>query len=209
MKRAICLLCIGMMLVSCSKPADNTLEKITDTIIGRYECRSITIQGNPLDINGDGLTGTDMIAEFNGFYMASNRIKGPVRIAAVNDYEQEKTITIEIPKQCVNYNKKTSEYELQSMTYGDGMFIDFKYSIDKSGKIVTKPYNEGNLILGDETDDMIYFADYRGNSAKEIVLNQQGSFTAIIDCTCYDFASGTLLTVPAIFVYERVSYSLY
>lgn len=209
MKSAIYLLCIGMMLASCSKPDENTLEKITDTIIGRYECKSITIQGNPLDINGDGLTGTDMIAEFVGFQMASIRIKEPVRIAAVNDYEEEKTIMIEIPKQRVNYNKKSSEYELESMTYGDGMYICFKYAIDKSGKIMTKPYNEGNSVLGKEYDDMIYLADYRGNSAKEIVLNQQGSFTATIDCTCYDFASGTLLTVPAIFVYERVSYSLY
>ena len=55
---------------------------------------------------------------------------------------------------------------------------------------------------------MIYLIDYQGNSAKEIAFDQAGGFEAVVDCTCYDFATDEMVTVPVRFVYERVSYSL-
>ena len=85
------------------------------------------------------------------------------------------------------------------MYIGDSMYIGFEYSVDRSGKINAAPHNEGNGDdLGGEYDDMIYLIDYQGNSG----------FEAVVDCTCYDFATDEMVTVPVRFVYERVSYSL-
>lgn len=96
-----------------------------------------------------------------------------------------------------------------TMYIGDSMFIGFKYSVDRSGKINTAAYNEGNGDdLGGEYDDMIYLIDYQGNSARSLTFDQEGGFEAVIDCTCYDFATDEVVTVPVLFVYERVSYSL-
>lgn len=203
MKKIFYPLLMGIISVSCSKPADDTLKMFTDKIAGSYECKSITISGDPLDLNDDGIAGTDMIAEFNGFYLAALRISAPITITAASDYGQWKNIQLEIPKQCVHYDKSTSRYEIRDMATGEGMFIFFRYSIDGSGHIDVTPHNEANDTLGSEDDDMIYLVDYKGNSAKKLSFKQEGGFEALIDCTCYDFSTDRLVTVPALFVYEK------
>ncbi|MDE6870591.1 MAG: hypothetical protein K2J62_00540 [Bacteroidales bacterium] len=209
MRRLFHTLLVLVVFASCNKPADDTLEKITDTIVGRYMCKSATIQGYQLDLDGNGIVSDDVIAEFERFEAAFWAIRDrPVRISPVKEYGQVANINIEIPKQRVNYDKRTGEYLIKIMS-GSSMYICFRYLVDESGKIVAWPYNEGNSILGWEDDDMIEFVDYRDNSAKEIILDQKGGFQALIDCTFYDFATDKIITVPVLFVYERVSYSLY
>ena len=209
MRRLFHTLLVLVIFASCNKPADDTLEKITDTIVGRYMCKSATIQGYQLDLDGNGIVSDDVIAEFERFEAAFWAIRDrPVRISPVKEYGQVANINIEIPKQRVNYDKRNDEYLIKIMS-GSSMYICFRYLVDESGKIVAWPYNEGNSTLGWEDDDMIEFVDYRDNSAKEIILDQKGGFQALIDCTFYDFATDKIITVPVLFVYERVSYSLY
>lgn len=210
MKKSFYVFLLPLLLLSCSKEEDDSLEKITDTIVGRYVCRSATIQGRLLDINGDGTAGDDMVAEFEGFELAYQRItEEPVRIFPVKEYETDESFHIEIPKQRVDYDKRSGKYIIRGMYIGDSMYIGFEYSVDRSGKINAAPHNEGNGDdLGGEYDDMIYLIDYQGNSAKEIAFDQAGGFEAVVDCTCYDFATDEMVTVPVRFVYERVSYSL-
>lgn len=210
MKKIFYVFLLPLLLLSCSKEEDDSLEKITDTIVGRYVCRSATIQGRLLDINGDGKVGDDMMKEFEGFELAYQRItEEPVRIFPVKEYETDESFHIEIPKQRVDYDKRSGKYIIRGMYIGDSMYIGFEYSVDRSGKINAAPHNEGNGDdLGGEYDDMIYLIDYQGNSAKEIAFDQAGGFEAVVDCTCYDFATDEMVTVPVRFVYERVSYSL-
>ena len=211
MKKSFYVFLLPLLLLSCSKEEDDDgLEKITDTIVGMYECRSATIQGRLLDINGDGKVGDDMMTEFEGFELAYQRItEEPVRIFPVKEYETDESFHIEIPKQRVDYDKRSGKYIIRGMYIGDSMYIGFEYSVDRSGKINAAPHNEGNGDdLGGEYDDMIYLIDYQGNSAKEIAFDQAGGFEAVVDCTCYDFATDEMVTVPVRFVYERVSYSL-
>lgn len=209
MRRLFHTLLVLVIFASCNKPADDTLEKITDTIVGRYMCKSATIQGYQLDLDGNGIVSDDVIAEFERFEAAFWAIRDRlVRISPVKEYGQVANINIEIPKQRVNYDKRNDEYLIKIMS-GSSMYICFRYLVDESGKIVAWPYNEGNSTLGWEDDDMIELVDYRDNSAKEIILDQKGGFQALIDCTFYDFATDKIITVPVLFVYERVSYSLY
>ena len=210
MKKIFYVFLLPLLFLSCSKEEDDSLEKITDTIVGRYVCRSATIQGRLLDINGDGKVGDDMMTEFEGFELAYQRItEEPVRIFPVKEYETDESFHIEIPKQRVDYDKRSGKYIIRGMYIGDSMYIGFEYSVDRSGKINAAPHNEGNGDdLGGEYDDMIYLIDYQGNSAKEIAFDQAGGFEAVVDCTCYDFATDEMVTVPVRFVYERVSYSL-
>lgn len=210
MKKIFYVFLLPLLFLSCSKEEDDSIEKITDTIVGRYVCRSATIQGRLLDINGDGKVGDDMMTEFEGFELAYQRItEEPVRIFPVKEYETDESFHIEIPKQRVDYDKRSGKYIIRGMYIGDSMYIGFKYSVDRSGKINAAPHNEGNGDdLGGEYDDMIYLIDYQGNSAKEIAFDQAGGFEAVVDCTCYDFATDEMVTVPVRFVYERVSYSL-
>lgn len=193
---------------SCNPREDDTLERVNDTIVGSYGCKSATIQNFALDLNGDGLTGNDIFAEFKGFDVANWLWKERwLRINPVIRYGETQSINLEIPKQLVNYDKKTGEYVLESM-FGGFMCIGFDYTVDVSGLLVATP-EAGARDLSDEDKDVIERIDCRNNCAKEIRFDQQGGIEMLVDCTCYDFATDKLLTVPVLFIYERVSYSLY
>lgn len=205
----IFILLPGLLAVACQKPADDALEKITDTIVGRYECRSIVIQGQELDLNGDGSVGNDMIREFDGYDFAQSLIEStPVRVYAVKGYDREASISLEIPKQCVNYDKKSAKYAVVNDHYGTSMAISFLYSVDESGRINARPNIDSNKREINEDNDTIYMADFLNNSAESIVFDQKGGISALVNCTCYDYRSDILLTVPVLFTYERTSYSV-
>ena len=191
-----------LMLASCSEVEDDSLERITDTIRGKYECKSVSIQGRSLDLNGDGIASGDMLDEFEKFWSPGDIL---LRVFPVRQYGEEQVMSVEIPKQDVYYDKRSGEYETPNL-YGYTMFINFMYSIDETGALSTRPgsYND----ISSEDDGMIYHVDFRDNSAVWLTMDRKGKIEAMIECTCYDFASGELITVPAIFVYERISYAL-
>ena len=64
MKNFSFILLMMLMLASCSEVEDDSLERITDTIRGKYECKSVSIQGRSLDLNGDGIVSGNMLDEF-------------------------------------------------------------------------------------------------------------------------------------------------
>ena len=209
MKKSFYVFLLPLLLLSCSKEEDDSLEKITDAIIGRYECRSATIQGRPLDLNEDGTAEDDMIAEFKGFDIYNWFWQDlQTSVSPVKSYGEKRLIYITIPKQRVNYDKRTGEYTFKAM-FGDILYIGFEYSVEESGKIITEPDMKGGNDYSYEDDSMIELIDYRNNCGRSLSFDQAGGFEALVDCTCYDFATDDMVTVPILFVYERVSYSLY
>ena len=129
-----------LVSVSCNKPDDNRLEDVTDTIVGRYKCVSVTVQGTMLDINGDGISGNDLVAEFKDFWLASDRIaKLPAPIQPIKSVGERKSILIDVPKQRVFFNKTTSEYYIKDIYSGDSMMMSFDYTIDYDFNIITTP----------------------------------------------------------------------
>lgn len=207
------IVAIIMALVSCTPKEDpqELLNNVCDQIRGKYICKSITFKGEPLDLNNDGISGNDLIKEFEGFQVATHRIHNePVRIPPVASYNESQNITFEIPKQRVNYDKRNKTYIIKDMLNGDSMFICFTYTIDESGRITAKSDNSQNNNLMSEDDDTIYLIDYnQSNRARKMTFDQKGKIEALIDCTFYDFATETLVTVPTRYIYERTSYSLY
>lgn len=202
MKNPVHIILILALFASCGKIEDNSLELITDTVRGKYECRSVSIQGRSLDLNGDGIVSGNMLDEFEKFWSPGDIL---LRVFPVRQYGEEQVMSVEIPKQDVYYDKRSGKYETPNL-YGYTMFINFMYSIDETGALSTRPgsYND----ISSEDDDMIYHIDFRDNSAVWLTMDRKGKIEAMIECTCYDFASGELITVPAIFVYERISYAL-
>ena len=148
-----------LMLASCSEVEDDSLERITDTIRGKYECKSVSIQGRSLDLNGDGIVSGNMLDEFEKFWRPGDIL---LRVFPVRQYGEEQVMSVEIPKQDVYYDKRSGEYETPNL-YGYTMFINFMYSIDETGALSIRPgsYND----ISSEDDDMIYHIDFRENAA--------------------------------------------
>ena len=150
-----------------------------------------------------------MIAEFKGFDIYNWFWQDlQTSVSPVKSYGEKRLIYITIPKQRVNYDKRTGEYTFKAM-FGDILYIGFEYSVEESGKIITEPDMKGGNDYSYEDDSMIELIDYRNNCGRSLSFDQAGGFEALVDCTCYDFATEDMVTVPILFVYERVSYSLY
>ena len=192
-----------LVSVSCNKPDDNRLEDVTDTIVGRYKCVSVTVQGTMLDINGDGISGNDLVAEFKDFWLASDRIaKLPAPIQPIKSVGERKSILIDVPKQRVFFNKTTSEYYIKDIYSGDSMMMSFDYTVDEDFNIITTPVEREDLIQEDY--DTIHLID---NKCISLIFDGKGRFEALINCTFYDFATDKMVTVPVIYIYERYSCS--
>ena len=195
-----------LVSVSCNKPDDNRLEDVTDTIVGRYKCVSVTVQGTMLDINGDGISENDLVAEFKDFWLASDRIaKLPAPIQPIKSVGERKSILIDVPKQRVFFNKTTSEYYIKDIYSGDSMMMSFDYTVDEDFNIITTPVEREDLIQEDY--DTIHLIAYRDNKCISLIFDGKGRFEALINCTFYDFVTDKMVTVPVIYIYERYSCS--
>lgn len=204
------VLLLLIIISSCGKPVDNRLEEITDTIIGQYRLQSGVILGEPLDLNCDGVAGTDIEAEFKGFPQALGFMKSPVRVFPALHFGEEMGVNIEIPKQRVNYMKTTGHYVIEELLNGGSIFISFKYYVDEgTGNIVAGPEKESSTDRVADSYDITYLVDYKDNEGRSIRFDQDGGIEVVVDCTFYDYSSDSLVNAPVMFKYERFSYSLY
>ena len=215
--KANCLLIVSLavmtaLAVSCAEEEDDIYEMVSDTVVGKYEYKSVTIQGYSLDLNGDGIASDDVMAEFEGKTMNMDWLwRTPLKVFPYDPFWGEKErLHVEIPKQYIDYDKTTGEYVTDFM-YGNSMILTFCWWIDESGKIYTEGEKRGE-------DEDLYYEDDRiiervdcknsNNIAKELTFDQKGGIKALVESSYYDFATDQLLTVPVLFEYERVSYSL-
>lgn len=214
--KANCLLIVSLavmtaLAVSCAEEEDDIYEMVNDTVVGKYEYKSVTIQGYSLDLNGDGIASDDVMAEFEGKTMNMDWLwRRPLKVFPYDPFWGKERLHVEIPKQYIDYDKTTGEYVTDFM-YGNSMILTFSWWIDESGKIYTEGEKRGE-------DEDLYYEDDRiiervdcknsNNIAKELTFDQKGGIKALIESSYYDFATDQLLTVPVLFEYERVSYSL-
>lgn len=200
------------LAVSCAEEEDDIYEMVSDTVVGKYEYKSATIQGYRLDLNGDGIASDDVMAEFEGKTMNMDWLwRTPLKVFPYDPFWGVKErLHVEIPKQYIDYDKTTGEYVTDVMC-GNSMILSFSWWIDESGKIYTEGEKRGeDEDLYEEDDRIIELVDCKNsnNIAKELTFDQKGGIKALVESSYYDFATDKLLTVPVLFEYERVSYSL-
>ena len=199
------------LAVSCAEEEDDIYEMVNDTVVGKYEYKSVTIQGYSLDLNGDGIASDDVMAEFEGITLIDLIWGATLRVSPYDPFwGGRQRVNVVIPKQCIDYDKTTGEY-ITDFLRGNPMDLTFSWWIDESGKIYTEGEKMGeDEDLYKEDDRIIERVDCKNsnNIAKELTFDQKGGIKALIESSYYDFATDQLLTVPVLFEYERVSYSL-
>lgn len=207
----VSLAILTALAVSCAEEEDDIYEMVNDTVVGKYEYKSITFQGYSLDLNGDGIASDDVMAEFEGIALIDLIWGSTLRVSPYDPFwGGRQRVNVVIPKQCIDYDKTTGEYVTDVM-YGNPMDLTFSWWIDESGKI----YTEGDKMgedeeLYEEDDRIIERVDCKNsnNIAKELTFDQKGGIKALIESSYYDFTTDQLLKVPVLIEYERVSYSL-
>ena len=201
-----------IILGSCTKE-DHTLEQISDTYQGRYKCSSMVWNGNPIDVDGDGLANTELSKEFpceksllNNWQAA---LLSPVRIFPIISYKQENRILIDIPMQFTKYDKVSKQYSLRD-DCANNQYLYFSFTVREDGSMSYSTRND--LITYDRYWDAeweIEGVDYPTTCGHHILSLEEGSFSVRIIGTYYDFASQQLMTGPVDLTYERFSKSLY
>ena len=205
LKKIVSIMAVLILATSCcKKPADNSLEEITDTVRGKYNFISATIQANPIDLNNDGITGTDLKKEFKGLPNGSYSMEYPIYIYPVKEFNKEGTITADIPLQSIKYNKITEKYEIDMDS--SMMSISFSYTVNSDGTISTRAINETRETVEDFTT--IYNVDICNTKGREITLFGNGTVEFVVDYMFYDFSTDKIVNVPVKFVYERYTYAL-
>lgn len=211
MKKISCILFFAALAVSCAEEEDDIYEMVNDTVVGKYEYKSATIQGYSLDLNGDGIASDDVMAEFEGIALIDLIWGATLRVSPYDPFwGGRQSVNVVIPKQSIDYDKTTGEY-ITDFLRGNPMDLTFSWWIDESGKIHTEgDKRTENDELSDDYGNIIKRVDCKNsnNIAKELTFDQKGGIKALIESSYYDFATDQLLTVPVLFEYERVSYSL-
>ena len=107
MKRINQILIYSILVIitfsSCNKHDEKALlASVNEQIMGRYKCKSITFLGDPIDIDNDGNTSTNIINEFSKYDYTREIINTPLRIAPVGNYDYSMLINMEIPIQNID-----------------------------------------------------------------------------------------------------------
>lgn len=210
MKKISCILFFAALAVSCAEEEDDIYEMVNDTVVGKYEYKSATIQGYSLDLNGDGIASDDVMAEFEGIALIDLIWGATLRVSPYDPFwGGRQSVNVVIPKQSIDYDKTTGEY-ITDFLRGNPMDLTFSWWIDESGKIHTEgDKRTENDELSDDYGNIIKQVDCMNsnNIAKELTFDQKGGIKALIESSYYDFATDQLLKVPVVIEYERVSYS--
>lgn len=207
MKQLFKLIIFAALAVSCSEKQPDILEEITDGLRGKYQLKSFTYLGEPVDLDDDGVCSNDIIAEMERYSNTDNVLSYPLIIYPVNEYDCRKSIYIHIPKQSIEFNKWTGKYDNLSFT-GNGMCIYFSYHIDHNGNIVTEVHNEKNEPTCEDWDDLIYRIDYKDTYGIKITKFGNNVLEVLINYSLYDYKTDKLVNDNAVLVYERFSYSV-
>ena len=134
---------LGILLVSCEK--DNwrsELEKSTDQIRGKYECVSMQYEGNPIDLNNDGLCSVDLKDEFSFFSFSHEVFTFPNYIYPASEYNAEEIFSLGIPIQSIKYNTISRKYSLIADLCGSNYYVFFSYSVNQDGTFAFSARND-------------------------------------------------------------------
>lgn len=207
MKQLFKLIIFAALAVSCSEKQPDILEEITDGLRGKYQLKSFTYLGEPVDLDDDGVCSNDIIAEMERYSNTERILSYPLIIRPVNEFGESNNINIDIPKQDIEYNIYRDEYDNRSFT-GNGMYICFSYHVDPDRNIVTEVHNEKNEPKCEDGDGLIYRIDYKDTYGIKITKFGNDVLEVLINYSLYDYKTGKLVNDNAVLVYERFSYSV-
>ena len=209
MKQSLLIpLALVFLMDSCVKD-DLTLEHASELVRGKYSCISMTWDGAPIDLDGDGECHSDLLKEFLAFEYTQSVLSRPVRIYPANAYDRECPFSVEIPMQAIRYEKATEQYELLNDLLGDACYMHFSYTVHDDGSLSFLTSNDQmDINRYREGDWEIDYVDYLYTQGECVLSLNDGILSVRIIGAYYDFQTEKLVTGPVDLVYERVSYSV-
>lgn len=207
-KYLLCLLCLLFVSCECEKDDPNPgLESITDLILGEYRCKSMRFEGEPVDLNNDGICSVDLKEEFSYFSYSCTVFSAPNFIHAVSEYDTEEFFNLKVPIQGIKYDKVSNLFSLMS-DYGSNFYVCFSYRVNTDGTFEFFTRNDRLNSSCRDSDWEILDWDNANTKGENVVYFDNGFLIVQIMGAYYDFHTKNIVTGPVELVYERVSYAV-
>lgn len=180
---------------SCHNDTLKEVNRTADAIEGTYNLIAIEWEGNPVDINGDGITSINLYPELLSLPTNKQCFE-----AVVMDFSADRTygsIGMHLPMQnvCVTYDGR---FPKGWMT-GNRFEVVISYHIDLDGNLSVDHFDSLNMPKDDSRIEMI-----RINNGT-VFFDKKGMMSFRVGYTLYDLASDGLVDGIITYFFERVN----
>jgi len=205
----VLVIVVSSVFVSCQEKEDDSLQKITDTIRGRYNVESVTWEGNPIDANNDGLCSNDILEEFKDFLCMTVGLIEFATVRIPEAYDETAIVKIPVFFQDILYNELDDEFlTIQFPWNGSCGFMLLPYKICRDGSF---SFSKGNLsddVIIKEWQIYVQGLDKLLTEEGEIIEMGNDRLKVRMLSGFYDFKTQELIQDYVTYVYKRVSYKI-
>ena len=169
---------------SCCKEVVSSVEETADKVEGVYDLIRATWQGNPIDVNNDGIAGTELLPELMSLPTnAQNRFI--VSMLPISMDRQYGCLGMQLPMQNV-YAESDGVYPKGCMV-GNTLYVSMAYQIDEKGSLSVEHFDSVDCP---ESEKRIEWKRIRNGTVN---LGQQGEILFTVSYTLYDHKDNQLV----------------
>ena len=189
---------VSGLFCSCRKDSNsNSVIEIANKICGTYNLKMIKWEGEPVDVNNDGVARNDLYQELMDLPTnAENKDNYISQVSLYSEGMSKATISMMLPIQ--NYSVASDGRYPEVWMIGNPLSMHLSYSIDSKGSIQVERFESFNLP---ESDSRIELKRMK-NGKVSFDLNEHLTFRT--EYTLYDRISKQLVDGVIQYIYERV-----
>jgi len=192
--RAFALSLLLSVVCACEKDSTSNIYRTADAIVGNYELSAIYWEGNPIDVNNDGIANNELYDELLSLSTNSQDHFDSV----VMDFSNDRAyglIGMALPTQCVCVTAD-GQYPKGFMT-GDNLPVSLSYWINDDGSIITERFESF------ETDEFERRVELRNIHDGTVVFDLCGHMTFSVMYTIYDHKTDGLVDGKMHYTFDR------
>ena len=186
---------LSVSLYSCNKADSNPVAKTADKIEGTYKLVSMHWEGDPVDVNADGLKSKDIMSELMALPTNAQNIFQSV-VLPMNSERSIGAIGFQFPMQNVSVGPDGA-FPTSWMT-GNTLQLNISYKIEHDGTLNIEHFDALDMPEFDSRVEM-----NRINNGT-VRFDLKGTLIFSVNYTLYDHISGQLVTDTLHYELEKV-----
>jgi len=182
--RAIALSLLLSVVCSCEKDSSSNIYRTAEAIVGNYGLSAIYWEGNPIDVNNDGIASNELYDELMSL-PANSQDHFEAVVMDFSNGREDGIIGIWLPMQNV-CDDEQGQYPKVFMT-GGNFPVNLSYQINDDGSIITEHYESFGTNEFDSRVEMRSIHD------GTVVFDLCGHMTFSVMYTIYDHKTDWLV----------------
>jgi len=181
---------------SCKKDSADPIKDVSDQIYGTYNLKKILWEGEPVDVNNDGISSNNLYQELMDLPTnAGNKDNHLAHVSNFSENMQKATISIRLPLQ--NFSITHDGRYPEVWMIGNALTVFLSYYIDSEGTIQVERFVSHNLP---ESDSRIELKRMKNGT---VLFDLEGHLTFRTEYTLYDRLTKKLVDGIIQYTYEK------